>query len=284
VFDAEDDIDPQIFNVVNTIMVEEGTGIVQAGVQLMNIRDRWFSIHNALEYFFWFKSRLHFHARANMVPLGGNTVFVRRALLEKVGGWDQQCLTEDADLGLRLSALGESIRVVYDARHVTREETPDTISQFLRQRTRWHQGFLQVLRKGAWRGLATRRQRLLALYTLTYPLFQALLTLLWPVMVLTILGLKLPLAATMLSFLPLYALLFQFLAYLVGAWMFTREYQLAFPLWMPIAMSATFLPYQLLLGVSAVRAAWREARNQNNWEKTRHVGAHRNVTRIERSR
>jgi cellulose synthase/poly-beta-1,6-N-acetylglucosamine synthase-like glycosyltransferase len=284
VFDAEDDIDPQIFNVVNTIMLEEGTGVVQAGVQLMNIRDHWFAIHNALEYFFWFKSRLHFHARAGMVPLGGNTVFVRRPLLERVGGWDQQCLTEDADLGLRLSALGESIRVVYDARHVTREETPDTIGQFLRQRTRWHQGFLQVLRKGAWRGLATWPQRLLAVYTLTYPLFQALLTLLWPVMILTILGLKLPLPATMLSFLPLYALLFQFLAYLVGAWMLTREYRLAFPLWMPIAMTATFLPYQLLLGISAVRAVWREARSQNNWEKTRHLGAHRNVPRIERSR
>ena len=91
-------------------------------------------------------------------------------------------------------------------------------------------------------------------------------------------------AVTMLSFLPLYALLFQFLAYLVGAWMLTREYRLAFPLWMPIAMTATFLPYQLLLGISAVRAVWREARSQNNWEKTRHLGAHRNVPRIERSR
>ncbi len=284
VFDAEDDIDPNIFNVVNTVMLEEDTGIVQAGVQLMNIRDHWFAIHNALEYFFWFKSRLHFHARVGMIPLGGNTVFVRRPLLERVGGWDENCLTEDADLGLRLSALGESIRVVYDARHVTREETPHSIGQFVRQRTRWHQGFLQVLRKASWRGLALRRQRLLALYTLTYPLFQALLTLLWPVMILTILGLKLPVLATMLSFLPLYALMFQFLASLVGAWMFTREYRLRMPLLMPIAMAITFLPYQLLLGISAVRAAWREARNQTNWEKTRHLGAHRNAPRIERSR
>ncbi|HEU5103618.1 MAG TPA: glycosyltransferase [Roseiflexaceae bacterium] len=279
VFDAEDDIDPNIFNVANTIMLTEETGIVQAGVQLMNIRDHWFAIHKALEYFFWFKSRLHFHARVGTIPLGGNTVFVRRPLLERVGGWDQACLTEDADLGLRLSALGESIRVVYDAKQVAREETPDTVAQFVKQRTRWHQGFLQVLRKGSWRGLATRRQRLLGLYTLTYPLFQALLTLLWPVMILTILGLKLPVLATMLAFLPLYALLFQFLASLIGAWMFTREYRLKFPIWMPLAMTLTFIPFQLLLGVSAVRAVWREARNQTNWEKTRHLGAHREVAR-----
>jgi cellulose synthase/poly-beta-1,6-N-acetylglucosamine synthase-like glycosyltransferase len=279
VFDAEDDIDPDIFNVVNTIMLEEGHGIVQAGVQLMNFRDHWFAIHNALEYFFWFKSRLHFHARVGMIPLGGNTMFIRRPLLEHVGGWDQNCLTEDADLGLRLSALGESIRVVYDAKHITREETPDTVGQFVRQRTRWHQGFLQVLRKASWRKLANRRQQLLALYTLTYPLFQALLTLLWPVMIPMIVWLKLSVPATILSFLPLYALLFQFLTSLVGAWLFTREYRLTFPFLLPIAMTVTFLPFQLLLGISAVRAIWREAHNQNNWEKTRHLGAHRKVAR-----
>ncbi len=48
VFDAEDDIDPDIFHVVNTIMLVEDRGIVQAGVQLMNFRDHWFAVHNAL--------------------------------------------------------------------------------------------------------------------------------------------------------------------------------------------------------------------------------------------
>jgi cellulose synthase/poly-beta-1,6-N-acetylglucosamine synthase-like glycosyltransferase/putative flippase GtrA len=279
IFDAEDDIDTDIFNIVNTVMAQEKVGVVQAGVQLMNFTDRWFSIHNCLEYFFWFKSRLHFHASVGMIPLGGNTVFIRRNLLQKVGGWDEQCLTEDADVGIRLSALGERIRVVYDARHVTREETPDTVEQFIKQRTRWHQGFLQVLRKGDWRLLPQGGQRALALYTLSYPLFQGMLTLLWPVTLLTVVGLKIPVLATMIAFLPLYALLFQLLACIVGAWMFTREYGLKFPLLLPISMTLTFLPFQLLLGISAVRAVWREARRENGWEKTRHLGAHRRVTR-----
>ena len=50
---------------------------------------------------------------------------------------------------------------------VTREETPDTLVGLLKQRTRWNQGFLQVLRKGDWRRLPDPRQRLLARYTLT---------------------------------------------------------------------------------------------------------------------
>jgi cellulose synthase/poly-beta-1,6-N-acetylglucosamine synthase-like glycosyltransferase len=93
----------------------------------MNFDSTWYSVLNVLEYFFWFKSRLHYHARRGAIPLGGNTVFFDRALLSRVGGWDERNLTEDADIGLRLSGTGEKIRVVYDDRYVTREETPPTL-------------------------------------------------------------------------------------------------------------------------------------------------------------
>lgn len=275
IFDAEDDIDPNIFNVVNTVMLVEQTGVVQAGVQLMNFRDHWFGVHNCLEYYFWFKSRLHFHAQVGMIPLGGNTVFIRRDLIERVGGWDERCLTEDADIGLRLSALGEPIRVVYDAHHVTREETPNSVGALIRQRTRWHQGFLQVLGKGAWRGLPRFGQRLLGLYTLSYPLVQALLTLLWPLTILAVLWLKLPVWAALISFLPLYSLGFQFLVTLAGAVKFARDYGFKVPLWLPLAMAISYLPFQWLLGISAIRAVYRELRRQQDWEKTAHLGAHR---------
>ncbi len=275
IFDAEDDIHEDIFNIINTVMIEKKVGIVQAGVQLMNFKDHWFSLHNCVEYFFWFKSRLHLHAKVGMVPLGGNTVFFRRELLERVGGWDENCLTEDADLGLRLSTLGESIQVVYDAEHVTREETPETVGQLIKQRTRWHQGFLQVLRKGTWRQMPRFSQRLLAVHTLAYPLVQALLTLLLPLSIAAVVWVKLPVLVAVLAFLPLYALIFQYLASVVGAFIFTQEYGYAFPRLAPLSMAVTFLPFQVLLGVSAIRAVYRELRGRSNWEKTIHVGAHR---------
>jgi hypothetical protein len=34
------------------------------------------------------------------------------------------------------------------------------------------------------------------------------------------------------------------------------------------------IPYQVLLSIAALRAAWREYRGIRNWEKTAHVGAH----------
>jgi cellulose synthase/poly-beta-1,6-N-acetylglucosamine synthase-like glycosyltransferase len=275
IFDAEDDIDPNIFNMANTVILKEGVGILQGGVQLMNVNDHWFSIHNCLEYFFWFKSRLHFHSKVGMIPLGGNTVFIRRDLIARVGGWDEYCLTEDAEIGLRLSLLGEPIRVVYDAQHVTREETPDSTRSFIKQRTRWHQGFLQVLKKGTWLKFPRLSQRLLAIYTLSFPIFQAVLVLIWPATIIAVLFLKVPVLVAILSFLPMYALFLQFLVTAIGAFIFTKEYGLKFSFFKLIGAAITFLPFQWLQGISAIRGVYRELRKQNNWEKTKHVGAHR---------
>jgi glycosyltransferase XagB len=244
-------------------------------VQLTNVADHWFSVFNCLEYFFYFKSRLHFNARIGMIPLGGNTVFVRRDLLDRVGGWDVACLTEDADLGIRLSALGEPIRVIYNSRWVTREETPHTVRSLVKQRTRWHQGFLQVLGKGDWRRLPTWRQRALAAATLVQPIVDGVLLLSMAAIPFALFFLTLPVVIAILSFLPLYAVGLQMLANVVGAMVYAKEFDERLPWWVYARMPFTYLPYQWLLGVSALRATVRHVRGKGEWEKTEHSGAHR---------
>ena len=275
IFDAEDDVHRDIFNVANTIMSREGASVLQAGVQLMDYRSSWYAIHNVLEYFFWFKSRLHFHAKAGMIPLGGNTVFMRRYLVAQAGGWDENCLTEDADIGIRLSVSGERIATTYDAEHATQEETPPSVGSFIKQRTRWNQGFLQVLRKRDWKQLPSRTQRALAFYTLTYPFIQAALGLLIPLAILMILFAEVPLLIAMISFLPLYALAFQYLVTLVGLFEFTKVYKNRVRIRDLAKFTVGFLPYQALLGLGALRAVWRDVKGMTAWEKTSHSGAHR---------
>ena len=275
IFDAEDDVHPDIFHVVNTTMVSESVSVVQGGVQLMNIRDHWFSVFNCLEYYFYFKSRLHFNARVGMVPLGGNTVFFSRELLDRVGGWDVDCLTEDADIGMRISALGEPIRVVYDSRWVTREETPSSVRGLVKQRTRWHQGFLQVLAKGDWRRLPGRRRRILAFVTLCQPVLDAALLCALPLMPLALLVLKLPVPVALLSILPFYGVALQLLANLAGVVVLARDFGQRIPWWVLACMPFTYLPYQWLLSFSALRATFRQVKGNLEWEKTEHLGAHR---------
>jgi cellulose synthase/poly-beta-1,6-N-acetylglucosamine synthase-like glycosyltransferase len=275
IFDAEDEVHPDILSVINTVMTNEKVKVVQAGVQLMNYKSNWYSTFNVLEYFFWFKSRLHYHAKLGSIPLGGNTVFFSRELLLQIGGWDETNLTEDADIGLRVSALGVQIRVIYDDRYVTKEETPPSLGQFIRQRTRWSQGFMQTLRKGTWKQMPTRQQRLLAFYTLVFPHAQAILGLYIPVSLLMIFVLHGPVPVALVSFLPMFLLAAHFLLAVVGLYEFTEAHGLKASPATVVKMLITWYPYQIVLAYAALRAVRRQMAGRNDWEKTQHVGAHR---------
>jgi len=241
----------------------------------MNHNTRWYCFLNVLEYFFWFKSSMHFFSRVGMTPLGGNTVFVRRELMERLGGWDERCLTEDADLGIRLCLARARLRVIYDDEFVTREETPHTIGQFIRQRTRWNQGFLQILFKREWLKLERLSQRLLACYVLILPEIQAFFALMVPVALVTFLFVKLPLWLALFSFLALYCFALAIFVDLAGLHEFLRVHHRKWSWREAFILIAAFFPYQWLLALSSLRAVWRLLQGARDWEKTAHVGQHR---------
>lgn len=277
IFDAEDEPHKDIYNIANTVMLRDDADVVQSGVQLMNYRSRWFSMFNVMEYYFWFKSSLHFYARAGIIPLGGNTVFFKRDKLLEVGGWDHYCLTEDADIGLRLSRIGAKIRVVYDERHTTREETPPTVSGLVKQRTRWNQGFMQILLKKDWLALPHLYQRILALYTFIWPVMNALLFLYVPFSIWWAFTTRMPVLYAIILNAPMYILVLHLTTFILGLYEFTRDYKLKYPFWMPFKAVIFYYPYQLLLGYSALRAVLRLMKGNISWEKTQHINAHRSV-------
>jgi cellulose synthase/poly-beta-1,6-N-acetylglucosamine synthase-like glycosyltransferase len=273
VFDAEDQVAPRVLRAVDQSFQQSDVQVVQGATQLMNFHSSWYSVRNVLEYYFWFKSRLHYHGGAGFIPLGGNTVFIKRDWLLRIGGWDPDCLTEDAEIGVRLSAMGAHTDVAYTPDLVTREETPDSVRALLKQRTRWNQGFLQVLRKGDWRLLPVG-PRLLAAFTLAFPFLQVGTTIAYALAVAALLGLKLPLGLALLSFIPLVPLVMILVAELIGLAELADDFHLHARARDYLRLVAGFFPYQLLLSFAAVRAAGRELLGIHNWEKTAHVGAH----------
>jgi glycosyltransferase XagB len=288
VFDAEDVVHPDLLTHVDHAFRSENADVVQGGVQLLNFYSSWYSLRNCLEYFFWFRSRLHLQAEKGFITLGGNTVFIKRELLEpKRGssepwGWDETCLAEDCELGVRLSSLGKKVVVAYSPEMVTREETPDTLGSFVKQRTRWNQGFLQVYRKGTWKKLPTRKQRWLARFTLATPFFQAASGLAVPVGILIGILAKVPMVVAMTSWMPvipaLLVLAFEVAALrdfgkeYFGKDQPGREHKVRFVDYLKLIISMPF--FQILLMFAALRAVWRELRGRNDWELTKHVGAH----------
>lgn len=281
VFDAEDEVAPGLLSHIDACFRATGAHVVQGGVQLMNYRSSWWSLRNTLEYFFWFASRLHFHSRNGFIPLGGNTVFVRTDLLKMAGGWDPECLAEDCELGIRLSVAGARVAVAYSPELATREETPPTLRGLVRQRTRWNQGYLQVLRKGVWRRLPTCRRRLMARYLLAMPFMQAFAGALVPLSVATMILFKAPVPFVLVTFLPLAPTVAALVVECIGLSEFDRMFDLQVRPIDYVKLVLGCVPYQLILAFAAMRASIREVRGESAWEKTEHVGAHRGELEME---
>ena len=99
----------------------------------------------------------------------GTMGLIRRSALQAVGGWDEWCITEDAELSLRLLRAGWSGLHVDES--FGRGVMPLTFEALKSQRYRWCFGGIQILRMH-WRtlvpGRRTRTNRLDAAQRWTY--------------------------------------------------------------------------------------------------------------------
>src|SRR3989344_2519950 len=258
--------------------------VVQSGVQLMNYDSYWFSPLNIMEYYLWFKSGLNFftdHGRTTL--LGGNSVFIKKEFLNKINGWDETCLTEDADIAIRLSLAGAKIKIIYDEKSVTREETPNSVESFVRQRTRWNQGFLQILAKGDWLKLPLIRQKLVTFYMLFAPFIPLLFFFYIPFGLWTTLIQQTPIVTAIITYVPFYILCAIILVQIVGLREFTKTYNYKFYWYLPVKVIASYFPYMALLVFSAGRSLVRFLISSNSWEKTTHLNIHRKNSLLERN-
>ncbi len=274
VFDAESIAAPGILSGIDRCFQRYHSDAVQGAVQLVNFKDSWYALQNCLEYRQWFRSRLHGHAAAGFIPLGGNTVFIKREILEDMGGWDSNCLAEDCDLGVRLSVRGKKITVAYDPSLITREETPDSIRALIRQRTRWALGFMQVVRKRDWTQLPTRAARFKAWFILTQQHWMAITGACLPLAIVVAVTTRLPFLVVFTSFLPSFPLILMVITNCVVLAEFGKDfgYKIRFRDYVRLIISVPL--YQVILAIAAV-SAWNKLRKGDlRWAKTSHAGAH----------
>jgi len=90
----------------------------------------------------------------NAIIFAGTMGLIRRSALEEAGGWGEWCVTEDAELSLRILARGYTS--LYLERELGHGVMPLTFAALKRQRFRWCLGGVQLLRRH-WRLLLTGR-------------------------------------------------------------------------------------------------------------------------------
>jgi len=76
---------------------------------------------------------------------GGSNCAVRASHLQAFGGWNEDTVTEDTDLTLRLVLIGKFVR--YDVTAIDTEESVPNFQRFWRQRYRWARGHQQSWRE-----------------------------------------------------------------------------------------------------------------------------------------
>jgi cellulose synthase/poly-beta-1,6-N-acetylglucosamine synthase-like glycosyltransferase len=83
----------------------------------------------------------------NAIIQHGTMTIVRRTVLENLGGWDENSITEDAELGLKIFHAG------YEAAYIEQSYgkglIPDNFVDYRKQRFRWAYGAVQIMRKYA---------------------------------------------------------------------------------------------------------------------------------------
>ncbi|WP_366247686.1 glycosyltransferase [Terribacillus aidingensis] len=164
--------------------------------------------------------------------LAGTNMLLRRSVLQEAGGYDLYALAEDAELTVRLTALGWKLPVVHHSR--TWEQEPEKISIFVRQRTRWLTGNIYLLEKSFhewsyWKGKTFVHS---FQHVLTYLLFVLMLLFSNTWFILSLLGVNLPDFES-----PL--LLFWFMSYVV----YTAQVVSA------MVLERTITPFNVLIGL-----------------------------------
>ncbi len=162
IYDAEDIPEPKQLKKAVLTFANHGPDLacVQAKLNFYNPRQnvltRWFT----LEYSLWFDLILPgLQSEMLSLPLGGTSNHFRAAILRKLGAWDPFNVTEDCDLGLRLSTLRLHTAMLDST---TYEEANSRPRNWIRQRSRWIKGYMQtylVHMRRPWRFLHPKRLR-----------------------------------------------------------------------------------------------------------------------------
>ncbi|WOF21597.1 glycosyltransferase [Microbacterium betulae] len=144
IYDAEDAPEPDQLKktVIAFERASSSTVAMQAALNYFNASENVLTRMFSLEYSYWFDYMLAGLDKGRLpIPLGGTSNHFRTAALHELGGWDPYNVTEDADLGIRASALGYRVGVVDST---TMEEATSRMGIFIGQRSRWIKGYMQT--------------------------------------------------------------------------------------------------------------------------------------------
>lgn len=144
IVDADARVGPEFVTMVmDAWLADTDAAAIQAQRRASNANHGWMAAAQDEEQLMDMASQCGRRATDGTAELRGNGMFVRRGILESIGGWNATALTEDLELSTRLVAAGERIALAPQAE--VGEEAVVTLLALWRQRLRWAEGSLRRL-------------------------------------------------------------------------------------------------------------------------------------------
>jgi cellulose synthase/poly-beta-1,6-N-acetylglucosamine synthase-like glycosyltransferase len=155
VIDADYQVDPQYLASVVGYFADPNLAFLQTPQDFREFEGDAYltACYDAGEYFF--HTTMPSRNERNSIIFAGTMGLIRRSVLDDLDGWDEWCITEDAQTSLRILMKG------YDGLYIERSFgkgiMPLTFAALKSQRFRWCFGGIQILRRH-WRDLIPGRR------------------------------------------------------------------------------------------------------------------------------
>ncbi len=145
IYDADNTPEPRALRIlVENLMADESLGAVIGKFRTRNrnasLLTRFVNIETLAHQCMNQAGRWFYFG---LCTIPGTNFVIHRHIIEKIGGWDPQALSEDTEISFRIYRMGYKIRQVPQA--VTWEQEPFRLDIWMKQRTRWAMGNLYVL-------------------------------------------------------------------------------------------------------------------------------------------
>lgn len=141
IFDADWTPQPDFLKKIIKPFANPNVAIVQSRQGYLNHETNLITRFAAYTLMAFHTLILPINDKINAVFFCGTAGAIRRSAMEKVGGWNIESLTEDADLTVRLLLAGyETVYLKFE----TPSEVPDTFESYIRQQMRWTYGGVRV--------------------------------------------------------------------------------------------------------------------------------------------
>ena len=145
VFDADNVVDRRFLAEMNNARLA-GAAAAQGYRDSKNPYDT--AVSGCSSIYYWMMDRFHNGGKAGLgvsAMIGGTGFMVTQKLLDRLGGWRTETISEDLELTAQTVLAGE--KVAYVPKAVTYDEQPLTWEQSFKQRRRWTSGTIQVAQR-----------------------------------------------------------------------------------------------------------------------------------------